>query len=314
MQWWLIAVISLCVLLVAIVISFVLDAYRRHKFEMKHPAITMVPLDVSPDNWARNNTLIVYLPGILASADMIPPRILSVWAKYGEVWGVNYALPRFLPILSAYEVASAIKKLFDKDDAMQNVVLIGSSMGALLANDVLQILSRKEGFNADDVKLVLIDAPTERQDLHRPLDLTAPLVRWLPFGPIWSHLSRPIMKLLFIPPKEGEIDADVDRDWLAQQVDGARSFPLSFWRDQIMYILDHGALEPDSIGSRLVYIRSSEDNDTVRPEAVLKWINASDDSMKRTQCLAEGAKHAAFAQNPAAYEEAFPEAFEFLGL
>lgn len=306
MSLWLI----LAALFGALLFTLPLDAILRRSVWEKEQFAEMQVL--APDG--ASTTMVVYLPGILASSTMMPERLIKVFAEFGEVWGVNYLSPRFRSERIVNVVTRWLVACCQKDRRINRIIFVGSSMGGLLAYDIHKGLAANPLMKNVRFGLMPIDAPTGAEDLQSPLDRLAPLVRWLPFGPIWNNLSGPFMKLLFIPPKEGEIDPDVDRDWLAQQVEGARSFPLSFWRDQIMYILNHGAPEPDSIGSRLVYIRSTEDNDTVRPEAVLKWFEASDSWRKRSQCLAEDAKHAAYAQNPGAYEKVLPEAFWFLEL
>lgn len=306
-----VAAIAVGVLLAVAVVSLLLDWLLR--VDIASPAMdacTIKHLRTSE----RDDVIIVFLPGLLAASSVMSDRILDVWARFGKVWGVDYTTPRFRPERIASLVKDQLLRACAGESGIERVVLIGSSMGALLAYDIQQSLAKSPVVKID-IDLVVVDAPTGRSDFQCPLDLTAPLVRVLPFGPLWNHLSKPIMKLLFIPPKEGEIDADVDPEWLDQQVEGARSFPLSFWRDQVMYILRHGTPKAGSIDSSLIYIRSTEDDDTVRPEAADKWRLAVGPKPPRSFMLdAEGAKHAAFAQNPHAYEEVFPVAFELLNV
>ncbi len=318
MQWWLIVVIVICAIAAVVIALLFLDKYlRREKIQ---EAVKMVPLKTTLKPRTYRNTLIVYLPGILANADMISPRVLKTWAEHGEVWGANYIPPRFLPDRIVYEVSNWISERLEKDDSAQRLILIGSSMGGLLAYGIHQrVADHLLMKNTVFCDVMVIDAPTGREDLQRPLNLSAPVVRILPFGPIWNHLSGLIMKFLFIPPKEGEIDSDVDPVWLAEQVEGARSFPLSFWRDQIMYILNHGVPTPGSVSwySRMVYVRSTEDTDTVRPSAVRVWSDVFQPGRSsfawQFKCFeARGAKHAAYAQNPSSYEEVFPKVFKAL--
>lgn len=315
MLWLIPAIIGviLAALVVALIVSLVFDAIKRHDLDKGQKAAKMVPL-YSPIGPTQNNTLIVYLPGILASADMLSARIKFVLAEYGDVWGVNYTSPRFRPERVTKEAASWILKRCKEDGSVYNLVFVGSSMGGLLSLDVMRLLKSHSSMQRINTRLMLVDAPTGRSDLQWPFNLTAPLVRLFPAGPLWNRLSGPIMKLLFIPPKEGEIDPDVNPRWLASQVDGARSFPLSFWRDEIMYIIARGALKADSIDCPIVYIRSTEDTDTVRSSASGKWFVAASSRFPVAIFSATGAKHAAYAQNPSKYEEVFPKAFKSLGL
>ena len=305
--------LSILAALVGVFLGSLIGDWVARKIKwIDEPSVEIVTLSES----SNTETLIVYLPGILANATMIPERMTTSWSRYGVVLGVNYLSPRFRPEKIVDAVARRLLLQFSGDLRLKNVVLIGSSMGGMLAYDIHQKLKDEERMRGVQVSLMPVDAPTGRKDLHRLLANTSWVVRILPFGPLWNHLSRPIMRrFLVIPPKKGEIDADVDLDWLDQQVEGARGFPLSFWRDEVMYILSHGALKADSIDASLIYIRSTKDDDTVRPEAADKWRQAMSSKSSRSFMLdAEGAKHAAYAQNPRAYEEVFPVAFRLLGV
>lgn len=307
MQWWLIVVIVICAIVAAVIALLFLDKYlRREKIQ---EAVKVVPLKTTLEQRTYRNTLIVYLPGILANADMISPRVLKSWSEHGEVWGANYGLPRFLPDRIAYEVSEWVLRQCEQDGSIRNVVFIGSSMGGLLANDVLRILQLHTHMFRVKTYLMAVDAPTEAKDLQWPFDLAAPALAYFPFGPFWSSIFKPVV----IPPKKSETDSDVDPDWLAQQVAAARSFSLSFYRDQVMYIVDHGTPKAGSITCPVVCIRSTKDDDTVRYSAARKWQDAATNG-QWFEFRAKGAKHAAFAQNPAAYEEVFPRAFKALGL
>ncbi len=303
--------IAVGVLLAVTVVSLLLDWLLRADIAV--PAMDACTINQLRSS-EKDDVIIIFLPGILAASSAMSDRILDVWARFGQVWGVDYTPPRFRPEHIVSLVRDQLLRACLGEADVKRVVLIGSSMGSLLAYDIRQSLEKSSMFNVD-VDLVVVDAPTGRKDFQPLLYWTSWFVHILPFGPLWNHLSKPIMKKLVIPPKEGEIDADVDRDWLDQQVAGARSFPLSFWRDQVMFILNHGAPAPDSVDEPLVYIRSTKDDDTVRPEAEEKWHAAyiGPANFWHPQ-KAEGAKHAAFAQNPRAYEEVFSYTLWWLGL
>lgn len=302
--------IAVGILLAVVIVPLLIDWVLRA--DMAKPGMQVCEFKQLASS--TTGTIIVFLPGLLAPATNLPDRLLKVCARYGEVWGVDYTPPRFQAHRIVDDTTDWIIRNSVRGAGVERVILVGSSLGGLLAYDVQQKLAESPVFELD-LDVVVIDAPTGRDDFQRLLYHTAPLVRVLPFGPLWNHLSKPMLKLLFIPPKEGEIDKDVDLDWLAEQVAFARSYPLSFWRDQVMYILRHGTLKAGSIDSSLIYIRSTEDDDTVRPEAADKWRRAVSSKSQRSFMLdAEGAKHAAFAQNPHAYEEVFPVAFDLLNV
>lgn len=321
MTWWLILVIALfSTFLLLIPASLFADKNLRHELGDPQKAVEMVELDVPPGPWTRYSTLIVYLPGILADADMISPRVLKAWAKRGEVWGANYIPPRFRPDLIVEEIADWVLSRCQMDGSVHNVVFIGSSMGGLLADDVLksmQLHAHKYKVVRHGVvspHLMLVDAPTGRKDLQGLLSFFVLAVKILPFGPLWNHVSWLLMRFFLVPgPKEKETDKDVNPDWLADQVAAARSFPLSFWRDQIMYIIGHGAPEPGSINCPIIYIGSTDDREVVRPDASRAWFRAGRPGFFG-RLYAKGAKHAAYSQNPSAYEKVFADAFDYLRL
>lgn len=301
MSWWQI--------LGALLLTLPIDAILRRIAWRNHEVVEIVTLQPS----RANDTLIVYLPGILASSDMMPERITRSWAERGEVWGVNYLSPRFRPEKIAESVANRIALYGDRHESLSRVVLIGSSMGGLLAYDIRrQVASHLLMTNNALTPLMPIDAPTGRKDLQSPWDWLVRGFILLPFGPIWNPLSKLIMKKVFIPPKEENIEEGVDPEWLEWYNAKSRSFPLSFWRDQAMYIMKHGAPERSSIDDLAVYIRSTEDDDTVRENAIDAWISAAGTGGGIYEVWAEGAGHAAYAESPGPYERAFSVAFDYL--
>lgn len=305
MSWWLIPPFFVG----AVLLTLPIDALLRRMFWRGQRA---AKIDVLTTDHS-DGTLIIYLPGIVANPNMIPSRIADTWAANGRVWGVQYLSPRFRPKEVVQFVVDEIVKE-TRRNSTRKIVFIGSSMGGLLAYDIQQRLYILSSIAPMPLSMVVVDAPTSRHDLQAPFNVLSLAVKVLPFGPLWNNLSWLLMKFFFVPPKEGEIDADVSRGTLDWHVKAARSFPVSFWRDQSMYILNHGVPAPGSIHDALIYIRSSKDDDTVRREAAEKWQNALSSKSSRSFMLdAEGAKHAAYAQNPSAYVKVFPIAFQLLG-
>lgn len=306
MIWLIIAGVTIA-LICAVALSLVWDAFSRSTQEIFTRTIDVVQLS----NSGAKEVLVVYLPGVSANPTMVPETLINTWSKAGRVWGVHYTSPRFRPEMVSFFIASWILRSCKHNTEVRRVVLIGSSMGGLLAYDVQQQLR----LDNVDIDLILVDAPTGPEDLHFPGNIGISLMRLLPFGPIWNKLHGPIMKRLFVQPMEDEIDKGVNREWLDEYVRQGRTCPPSRWRDQAMYILNHEAPKADSIDASFIYIRSTKDDDTVRPEAADKWRQAVSSKSPRSFMLdAEGAKHAAYAQNPHAYEEVFPVAFGLLGV
>lgn len=245
------------------------------------------------------------MPGILAGGRSSSQGLSDSWRQHGDVLFVEYEGKRF----RAEQVIDKVVGFLDtrRGANYQHIVFIGSSMGGLLAYDVVQRLDAETRAKA---ALVAIDAPTSARDFQSPLDKTSQLMRVLPFGPIWNLLSRPVMGLMTVPPKEENIEPGVNRAELARRVEEMRGYPLSFWRDQVMYIITHGKLANGSLRDirRLVYVRSRRDIDTVRQQAYNVWSRASGDAVY----IEADTTHVGFAERPRAWRAAFVKVFRSL--
>jgi pimeloyl-ACP methyl ester carboxylesterase len=237
----------------------------------------------------------------LAGARSSSQGLSDIWQDNGDVLYVEYGGTRF----RANEVVRKVVG-FINSHSYGRIVLIGASMGGLLANDIVQRLDRAM---QNKVELVVLDAPTSARDFQPPLDKFSPLVRVLPFGPIWNIMSRLAMKFIVRPPKEQNIEKGVDRIELARRVAQARSYPLSFWRDQIKYMVTHPKLRPGSLVhvKQVVYVRSERDTDTVRPTAFNAWQGAR--GTRPVVRIEVDSTHVGFAERPQTWRRAFRKIF-----
>lgn len=264
-----------------------------------------VSLDREPASTrSAQRTLIVYLPGILAGARRSSQDINDIWLEEGDMLHVEYRGKRF----RAKRVVSAVAGyIITNGRRYERIVFIGSSMGSLLAYDIVQRLNR--GTRAK-VAFVAIDAPTSARDFQSPLDKTSHFMRILPFGPIWNLLSRPVMKLLMVPPKDENVEPGVNRTDLDRRFQQMWDYPLSFYRDQILYMISHKKLVSGSLDGikRFVYVRSKRDTDTVRQEAIHSWYRAR----QRITYIEADSTHVGFAERPQTWRKTFRQVFKAL--
>ncbi len=184
----------------------------------------------------------------------------------------------------------------------RRIVIIGSSMGGLLGYDVVRDLRAKS--LTTPIEMVVLDPPTGAADFQFPNNLKAHALRVLPFGPIWNQFN--IIDKMFIPPKEENIESGVDRAELARYVEQGKSHRLSFYRDQLMYIMSHATLKAGSLVGlvdRLTIVRSTRDTDTdtVRASASAAWFAAFPDAVK----IEVDSTHVGFAERPETWRQFF---------
>jgi pimeloyl-ACP methyl ester carboxylesterase len=228
--------------------------------------------DLVQSRVTASKTLFVYFPGILADGVTSSRELVPVWKQHGDVLLISYDGHRFDASQIAKESATKINYLI-KTAGYKHVVFIGSSMGGLVSYDTIQ---QTAGLKSVDVSLVPIDAPTKRSDLQPPLDKISlgSKIWWA--GPISNLISKPYFNATFVAPKEDNIEEGVDRDRLNQIVEESKSHPLSWSMDQNRYPIDHGEPDHGSLRNvRVVYVRSTRDNDTTRLRAFNAWNDAA---------------------------------------
>ncbi len=247
----------------------------------------------------NGNTLFVYFPGILASGESSIKDQLPTLREHGDVMMVSYNGMRFEADVIVEQTVARLS-----DDVQRvgydKVVLIGSSMGGLVAYDTYRQIKQED--LAVSYSMILIDAPTGRGDLQSPLNIISlgSLGWWA--GPISNLFSKTYFNATFVEPKGVNIEDGVDRKRLARQVEESKSFPLSWAMDQNRFILRHGAPAPDSLkDARVIYVRSMRDDDTVRPEAFDPWNDASGGKAVR---LEVDSTHVGYAERPFTWNRA----------
>ncbi len=269
-----------------------------------------IKVDIVLGNSNQKN-LIVYFPGILADAKgSAIDFIYDIWLKAGDVMLVEYGKDKFDAQKTTRQVFFELKNKGYLGDPLQTITFIGSSMGGLLSYDVLEKvkLSRTSSEDFRAIDLILMDAPTCSQDFQPPNDKFAPILAKMPFGPIADRVFGFVIPMMFVGPKEENIEPGVDRKVLKARVDEAKSYRLSFWKDEIHYMVNHGVPDDKSLAryvNKVTYVRSTRDHDTVRPEAFKKW----EYIFPQAEFKEIDSTHVGFAERPETWKACFRELF-----
>jgi hypothetical protein len=289
MRW----VFGVCLITIGIMVGYlIIDAGARLFLSSKATRFDLVA------GTSNSRVLFVYLPGILADGPHQSKELLPVLTQYGDVLQVSYMGQRFDGTRVVADLEHELRTQVN-GYGYRTVVFIGASMGALVAYDTFQ----KVRTLPVTWKFVVMDAPTGRRDLQPPLDkLILAMNVWYP-GPIANLLHRPIMNMMAVPPKEENIEQQVDRAELAKRVQEAKSFSPSFLADEDRFILNHSPLKKNSLeGKTIVYVRSTRDNDTVRPRAFNTWKQVAAGGTIR---LEVDSTHVGFNERPETWRQAF---------
>lgn len=277
----------------------VIDALLRLRLEPR------VRVEFEESTGPETRTLIVYLPGILASARGSAGDLLDDWREYGDVLLVEYGDDRFVADKVVEATVAAITSRLQEKTYTQ-IVFLGSSMGGMLVYDVTMRLGVAldlidDPFSLPQIDLVVLDAPTSARDFVSPNDKLAGVFQVLYPGPIMNQLN--LVAEMFVPPKEDNVEPGVDREELVRRVSEGSSFRFSFYADEVRYLMNHGPLSPglDGLVHSVTYVQCVRDNVTIRPEASDAWFWAFMD----TRVVQVDSTHVGFAERPHTWEIAF---------
>lgn len=302
MEWVLLTLKWVLVVLLALLMLLPIDALGRALFLRDKTRLDFIEYSKTEDS----RVLFVYYPGILADGVKSSLKVSPVWAQSGDVLQVSYDGTKFSPNKVTKKVANWIG---DHKGDYDTVVFIGSSMGGLLSYDTVPLIENQVA----DVRFILVDAPTKRSDFQAPLDKLS-LGTWAWWaGPISNLLiSKLYFKATFRGPAEENIEQEVDREELALRVKEAQSFPISTHNDWIRYIIGHEPLITGSLkGYPAIYLRSTRDHDTVRPEAYDVWAQAFGGELARMEV---DSTHVGYNERPETWQVAFMEAIKRIGI
>ncbi len=243
----------------------------------------------------KADTLIVFMPGVIAPARVSAGSLLDVWLEYGDVLLVDYGDDRF----DGHEVVSktvkAVSVALDAA-AYSRMKFIAVSMGGRLASAVKVGLKELETPLTD---LVLIDAPMSGHDLVNPL---MPFVRIMYTGPIVDTLG--LTYFAAGPPSLDNIEPGADQREVMRRVDVARSYKFGFLVDQARYIVELDPLVEDELVGlfeTITYIRCTRANTLIESSAISAWALAFPD----TVVVELDSTHAGFAEWPKTWNNVF---------
>lgn len=229
-------------------------------------------LEAQNDHYPSDEShLIVYLPGILADGHQSSRPMVATWLQYGDVLSVSYTGQRF----DADEVVEQIVG-YITTDTHASYTLIGSSMGGLLAVDVIDGLrAADESDKVRSTDLIIVDAPSGSRDMLGGGNVVAPVLRLLPAGRLANWLLTPLMQAMLAPPKHEDMQPGLDSQVVVEQaVAMMRQFPYSVWRDQLAYMASHRPPQAADFASisQVDYLQCDLRNVTVsQPQAAQTW-------------------------------------------
>lgn len=226
------------------------------------------------------DTLIVYLPGLVADGEWSGRQLTDTWRDYGDVWLVNPTGDRF-----KYEVLA--EKLTEdlEADTHQRVVFIGSSLGAHNALDILgQLSARKLASTRFD--LIAVCSPSRGvADIKQPLKAVSPLAWAFRLGPV-TNLTWGRLYTRAITGKQ------------------PRSFAMTYYVDQANYQRSRPAPDQDLLRPlNVIYVQALHD-EIVSSSAASAW--------DADELISVDSKHVAYDADPEKWNEAFVAAFDML--
>jgi len=255
----------------------------------------------------KTGRLIIYLPGILAHGDDSSRSLIDTWLRHGDVLTVSYVGERF----DAAGVAKTVVRRLQNDLEHNQFVFVGSSMGGLLAVDIvdqMRLNPNREVLVSSS--FVLIDSPSGSKDMLSGGNIGAPVMRLLPFGRMFNKLGAPLMRAMLVPPKDENIEAHLDHDGIkSQAIEDMGKYPLSVWRDQLAYMAAHPALRPSSFAglNRLVYLRCDRNNETVQqPQAANRWARVS----RELRIIGVDSTHCGYLERPMTWNQHFEQVLQ----
>ncbi len=268
-------------------------------------------------------TLFVHLAGLNGDGMTQIANIISTFLTRGSLLAVHYEgdlgknAGQFDPQLVIDKTTKEVVS-YARSGGFESIVFIGTSMGAKLAYQIAWRLKEDHDIGS---KASIIDPPLKRGDFQPPLDIFAPVMRALLYIPLFNLLLFPplshiFMKVLVKPPKKDNIESTLtlqERRALDKSIVQAKRTKPTFYRGQVATIMRRMPPQGSPWGQGdVVYLRSSNDKDTVRPSAYDGWSRLL--GFEPHFILVHGAKHCAYGENPTPYRRYLPDAFDFLGV
>lgn len=257
----------------------------------------------------RASNLIVYLPGILADGITSSDPMRRTWQNYADVLCVSYGTERFDGEAQAKVIANMLLKEL-RENKREKLVLMLSSMGGILGLDIWNQIHDDPSIPSR-VEMVVVDGIQGSENMLGGGNIAAPVVSLLPFGPIYNALLGPVFRKLQVPPKDPDIQEDLDKDKVKKEAMAAMApYKISVWRDQLTYMSGHNDLYPRQFRgiSRVYYLMCTDHNETVKqPNEMRKWQNSIKAAGIEFDLIKVPTPHCAYAQQPRIWNAKFDQ-------
>ena len=242
--------------------------------------------------------LIVFLTGIQSSGQQVSVDLVPLWQTFGDVDVVEYNRVNF----DARDVTRSVVKA---SEGYSQLTLIGASLGGLLSYDIIAQLKYEQ--SPIKINLILVDAPTGVEDIVNAT--AAKAVSKIPFGPLSNWLfTRTVWWFSFNPSDPSELEPVINTAALDALHATAADWPLSSWRQQLSYIVEHAKLQADVLRDvSTVFLRSSMDT-VVTKDAATHWPYVP----RPLRVIDIRSMHIEFLGFPEAWREGFEMAFAYL--
>ena len=263
-------------------------------------AYTQHPADIHRYNSA-SKTAVVYFAGVQSSGRAHSAPLRDLWTKHGDVIVVEYNPQRFDGRVTVYDVHSRLIEW-----GYERALLIGASMGGLLATDLID-LDRATGSHLK-FAVMMQDVPQSKSDLRDSAQADA-VARMLYPGPLDNWLFTDLVwHFAFKPPPHYMLGKGVNQGQLAEHYHASSNYPLSGWAGQIRYIVRHRGYERNQyVGIPLVVMQSQNDG-VVKPTADL-WRPIFGGG---TVIAVPETTHIGFVEYPQRWQAAFTQGFAVL--
>lgn len=270
-----------------------LDGVVNHYFADPHPSTVRLT--------STSKTAVVFFTAAQSSGTAHSAPLKSLWDERGDVIIVEYNPNRFVGQQIAYDV---YRQLVDWQ--YERAILIGASLGGLLATDVID--NDRAGTTHLQYAVMFQGVPLDSSDLYHQDSADAIARAWYP-GPVTNYVGTDLMwRYVYNPPPPYMLGPDVDQKQLAAQHQVGRHYPLSGWAGEVRYIAHHRGFERNQYVGIPLVIMESEHDTVVKPTAN-RWRPVFGSA---TVIKVPEAGHVDFVEHPDAWRQAFQKGFASL--
>lgn len=253
--------------------------------------------------------LILYVPGAICPACESIEPLAALLKQYGEVACVEYGARGRDALWEEFNPAEVVHVATDYIDVMQTsgfdkFLLVGASLGGPLAYDIAK--SRPEV----QFDFVSVCSPFYgARDIHFPLRAVAPARHVLTHRVVAQFNRCEVMERIMFPPKDENLEPGVERGPLDRYASHCASYRVSFWRDQVAYILSPREITPLDNVRKSVVVGGYDRDDLVTEAAASRAYKG----LGADLLLRANVGHVAFWEQPQLWNEVFQHVFDALG-